>query len=408
MSGNEQSDAGGDAFQPPSPYDEPTGAFARPEISEADRDAFYERHRRRPGAVSRVDALDDLDPDEVATRRVSMPAATPRNPAPIPDVGEAATDAIPAQGPTDTAPTEAIPVTTAGRSESEPPTPIPSVEETFPELARTRADDDGAPTAKLGAATSAVGRGSSDAAADAADDADSTVAATAASSTRTRALLRRPEGAITDTGAHEVYDDDDDDVDATPAATAHVRAQRGTLDLGLLILRVGVGVIAVAHGLQKLFGWWGGPGLHGFAEMLAGGANPQIGFHSDLTWTLAIVGAVSETVVGVLLVLGLFTPIGASALLSVMALATTFRITMAGGFSFFAADSGVEYEVMLTLAAAALVLTGPGLYSLDYSRGWARRPFIGSVLWLVIGIAAAVAVWILCNGTNPLAPPGAR
>jgi len=62
----------------------------------------------------------------------------------------------------------------------------------------------------------------------------------------------------------------------------------------------------------------------------------------------------------------------------------------------------VEYELFLATTAAAVILTGPGLYSLDYPRGWARRPFVGSFVWLIVGIGAAAAVWILANGTNPL------
>jgi putative oxidoreductase len=49
-----------------------------------------------------------------------------------------------------------------------------------------------------------------------------------------------------------------------------------------------------------------------------------------------------------------------------------------------------------------LVLTGPGLYGFDAGRGWARRPFVGSFLALLLGIGVGAAVWAFLNGTNPL------
>ena len=64
---------------------------------------------------------------------------------------------------------------------------------------------------------------------------------------------------------------------------------------------------------------------------------------------------------------------------------------------------GHQYEVILLCAVAAIILIGPGRYGLDAGRGWARRPFIGSFAALVLGIGAGVAIWVLLNGTNPLA-----
>jgi putative oxidoreductase len=49
------------------------------------------------------------------------------------------------------------------------------------------------------------------------------------------------------------------------------------------------------------------------------------------------------------------------------------------------------------------VLTGPGRYGFDAGRGWARRPFVGSFIALLVGIGAGIAVWVFLNGANPLA-----
>ncbi|WP_234974385.1 DoxX family protein [Williamsia sterculiae] len=191
--------------------------------------------------------------------------------------------------------------------------------------------------------------------------------------------------------------------------SARRAARRGTTDLGILLLRVAVGLIAMAHGAQKLFGWWNGPKIGGFSDFLVNSTNTNIGFNPDAAKPLAIVGALSEGLGGVMLVLGLLTPIAGSAVLGTMLIAGAYKATLAGGVWFFAADhggSGIEYEALLAVAAAALILMGPGRISLDFGRGWARRPFVGSVLWLIIGVAAAVAVWILFNGTNPFHSPG--
>lgn len=196
---------------------------------------------------------------------------------------------------------------------------------------------------------------------------------------------------------------------------ARKASRRGTQDLGLLVLRVAVGAIGVVHGTQKLFGWWSGPHLSGFRDFLINHQNTNIGFNHDAARPLAMIGALSESVGGLLLILGLATPIAGSALLGTWIIAAAYKATLAGGVWFFASDpvrdgrpqyGGLEYELLLCAVAAAVILTGPGRISLDFSRGWARRPWIGSVAWLVVAVAAAAVVWLLFNGTNPFHSPG--
>ncbi len=198
------------------------------------------------------------------------------------------------------------------------------------------------------------------------------------------------------TGRHAAFGTGDIDTDENDE---RVRAahRRGTQDLGLLIFRIGLGVVLVAHGLQKLFGWWGGQGLTGFKNSLS-----DVGYqHADI---LTYVAAGGEILAGVLLVLGLFTPLAAAGALAYLInglLAGVSAQPAPRSFPFFL-PSGYEYQITLIVMAAAVILIGPGRYGFDAGRGWARRPFIGSFTALVLGIGAGVAVWVLLNGANPL------
>jgi len=172
--------------------------------------------------------------------------------------------------------------------------------------------------------------------------------------------------------------------------------RRGTQDLGLLILRVGLGVLLVAHGLRQLFGWWGGQGLTGFKSSIA-----DAGYqHADILTYAAGGGQIAA---GLLLVLGLFTPLAAAGALAYLINGVLAGVSAQsqGRFDFFLPD-GHEYHLMLIVVAVAIVLVGPGRYGLDGDRGWARRPFIGSVAALLLGIAGGAAMWVFLNGANPL------
>jgi len=182
-------------------------------------------------------------------------------------------------------------------------------------------------------------------------------------------------------------------VDADERAKAAGR--RGTQDLGLLVLRLALGAWFVSRGLQKAFGWWGGPGLQGFKEELA-----EAGYqHADL---LTYLGAGAQIAAGVLLVLGLFTPVAGAVALGLLvsgALAAFHGQAQRG----LVLGSEAETLLMLAAATAAIVLAGPGRYGFDGGRGWARRPFVGSFLALLLGIGGGVAAWFLLRGNNPFA-----
>jgi putative oxidoreductase len=197
------------------------------------------------------------------------------------------------------------------------------------------------------------------------------------------------DGRLADFGSdgieHEHYDD------------VRAASRRGTQHLGLLILRVGLGAVFVAHGLQKLFGWWGGEGLTGFKNALS-----DAGYqHADV---LTYCAAGGEIAAGVLLILGLFTPLAAAGALAYLTNSLLAGVSAEHGhrsFPYFL-PNGHEYEITLIVLAAAVILVGPGRYGFDAGRGWARRPFIGSFAALVIGIGAGVGLWVLLNGANPV------
>ena len=161
----------------------------------------------------------------------------------------------------------------------------------------------------------------------------------------------------------------------------------GATDVGLVLLRFAVGGTFFAHGMQKVFGLWGGPGIGGFARSLEG-------FGYQQPTTLAWVGGIAELIAGAFVVLGFLTPFAAAGLMSIKINAVLVKL--AGGY-FLTSAAGVdavEFDVVLGLAAAALVLTGPGRIAIDNGRPWQRRPAWG-VLGMIFGIAVGVLVYVL-------------
>lgn len=174
------------------------------------------------------------------------------------------------------------------------------------------------------------------------------------------------------------YDSDlDDEEPRKPVVAWH-----GGLDFGLLVLRVVLGGLFITHGLDKLFGWFTDMGIGGTEQLLTGFnfTEPKI-----LAWVLAV----SETAGGALLVLGLFTPAGAAAILAVMANVIAVRSDWNEYLG------GVELEMMFAGAAFALLFTGPGRISLDRNTHWFRKaPAYGFVFLLIAAGASAVTLFV--------------
>ena len=158
--------------------------------------------------------------------------------------------------------------------------------------------------------------------------------------------------------------------------------------LGLLILRVVLGVIMVAHGTQKLFGWWGGPGLRGTAGMCE-----HLAFRMPLAAACGL--ALAETVGGLSIALGLLTPLGALLVALVMANAV-YLVHLPKGF--FATNGGYEFNLSIAGGVIALAATGPGRFSLDRAIGWDDN--LSGTWWApgVAGAALALAFLLLTVG----------
>lgn len=152
------------------------------------------------------------------------------------------------------------------------------------------------------------------------------------------------------------------------------------VDTGLLIIRLAVGLFLAGHGAQKLFGWFGGHGLRG-----TGGFLESLGYRPGRVF--AVLAGVAELGGGLLLALGLFTPLGAAAAIGMMLNAT-------GSVHWpkvWITDGGLEYPAVLASAAAGIAFTGAGAYSLDN----AFDLDLGGVGWGLAAVAVGVATGVI-------------
>src|SRR5437868_4689644 len=131
------------------------------------------------------------------------------------------------------------------------------------------------------------------------------------------------------------------------------------MEIGLLLLRLTVGLTLAAHGAQKLFGWFGGLGLDGTGPHMEG-----LGFVPGRRH--ALMAGLAETGGGLLLALGLVTPLAASLVFAVMLVAAVSAHVKQG---FFASKGGYEYTLVLGVSGVSVAFIGPGGLSLDALLG---------------------------------------
>lgn len=131
------------------------------------------------------------------------------------------------------------------------------------------------------------------------------------------------------------------------------------MDLGLLVVRLVLGMTLAAHGSQKLLGWFGGGGIAGTGPIME-----HLGFRPGRLQ--AALAGIAETAGGLMLALGLLTPLAAAALIGVMVVAVG---SAHWGKGFFMTSGGFEYNLVLAAGSLAVAFTGPGAYSLDRALG---------------------------------------
>lgn len=154
------------------------------------------------------------------------------------------------------------------------------------------------------------------------------------------------------------------------------------MDLGRLTARVVIGGLFVGHGTQKLFGWFGGPGLEGTEQMMGA-------LEMRPTRANALAAGLTETVGGALLVAGLATPAPAAGLIGTMATAIQ-KVHKPNGP--WAANGGWEYNAVLIAALLALADAGPGDISLDAALGTERKGPAWALGAFAVGLASSAAV----------------
>jgi putative oxidoreductase len=172
------------------------------------------------------------------------------------------------------------------------------------------------------------------------------------------------------------------------------------MEIGLLVLRVVVGALFVGHGAQKLFGVFGGHGLLGTA-----GFFEQIGLRPSRLH--AVFAGVAETAGGLLLALGLLTPLAAVLLTAVM---TAAIVTVHLRNGVWVTENGFEYPLVLIAAVFAVTAIGAGDWSLDNvldldvaGAGWA----LGALGLGLIGGLGAVLSSRFQRAGRPTAQPTA-
>jgi putative oxidoreductase len=143
-----------------------------------------------------------------------------------------------------------------------------------------------------------------------------------------------------------------------------------------LLARLFIGGMFIAHGTQKLFGWFGGPGIEGTTGMMEKLelAPPRAN---------AYAASLSETLGGAAIALGVFTPAAAASLIATM---TTAIRTVHLKNGFWSTGGGYEYNLTIIAALLLLVDGGPGDLSVDHALGIEETGAGAALAALALGV----------------------
>lgn len=126
------------------------------------------------------------------------------------------------------------------------------------------------------------------------------------------------------------------------------------LDWAILILRLGLGFMFMAHGLQMAFGMFGGPGVVGFSKFLT-----DLGFTPAIFWSY--LAAYTTLVGGLFLMVGIFTR-AAAFLLMLFIMVAAIKVHLTKGF--FLQAGGFEYNFVIACVCLALIISGGGKFKI--------------------------------------------
>ncbi|WP_236163786.1 DoxX family protein [Corynebacterium ammoniagenes] len=176
--------------------------------------------------------------------------------------------------------------------------------------------------------------------------------------------------------------------------------KRGTIDFGLLFIRIALGGYLIIEGVRTLFSIGASAGISGLEGEYANYAMSNL---------LATGLPVLQLVAGVFLVLGLLTPLAAMAAMVATGFMAIHELAASGtGLDIFAWPEALWLALVLFVVNVGVQFTGPGFISVDSALGVkalsspARRPLASSWIFFILGAAALVAVWWFGAGINPL------
>jgi len=162
-------------------------------------------------------------------------------------------------------------------------------------------------------------------------------------------------------------------------------------DLGILLIRILLGIVMSVHGTQKVLGWFGGYGLTETGVFFE-----ELGFRPGVRFAAAV--GVSELSGGILLALGLFTPFGSAAILTSMLLAIA---SVQLKYQLFIITPEIELPLFYAVSAVGIAFTGGGAFSLDAILGFRSFADLHLIEGVLVCSVFATVIALGIRGSHP-------